>query len=242
MSPPAYGFSKGARGTEIRKDRDLAKVSPFSYSMTMIDKRKEAAYSMGAKLESSLVNKNACAPSPNAYEPNVTLSKLKSPESKFGTATRQPSYDSRKAKLVPGAGTYDIKSVSFNTLKPKFYIGQKLNFDDTMKYIHSIPGPGTHDPTHSVIKTKSPIYSMGARLMATKDTTAIVPGPGTYVNSSEKLRTSAPSFGFGTSKRPEIGGNNKQNTPGPGTYKVPVRVADVPTFELPNRNLEFKNV
>ena len=78
-------------------------------------------------------------------------------------------------------------------------MGQKLSFDDTKKYIHSLPGPGTHEPKNAVIKQKSPIFSMGARIMAQKDTTAIVPGPGSYVNSAEKLRATAPSFGFGTS-------------------------------------------
>jgi len=33
-----------------------------------------------------------------------------------------------------------------------------------------------------------------------------VPGPGSYTNRGEKLKQKAPSFGFGSSKRPEIGG------------------------------------
>jgi hypothetical protein len=43
-------MGKGERGTIIRKDRDLKNVGPFSYNKTFVDKRKEAAYSMGAKL------------------------------------------------------------------------------------------------------------------------------------------------------------------------------------------------
>ena len=60
--------------------------------------------------------------------------------------------------------------------KPKFHMGNKIDFDDTKKYIHSLPGPGTHEPAAQTIKQRSPIYSMGARLMALKNTTAIVPG------------------------------------------------------------------
>jgi hypothetical protein len=183
----------------IRKDRDLANVGPTSYSMSFFDKTKEASYSMGAKLGSSLVNRNIISPSPNAYDPARTLTKLKAPEYKIGTSQRMGSFDMVKAKLVPGAGTYEIKSAAFNTEKPRFHMGQKLSFDDTKKYIHSLPGPGTHEPKCAVIKQKSPIFSMGARIMAQKDTTAIVPGPGSYVNSAEKLRATAPSFGFGTS-------------------------------------------
>jgi hypothetical protein len=120
-------------------------------------------------------------------------------------------------------------------------MGHKLEFDDTKKYIHSLPGPGTHEPTASVIKTKSPIYSMGARLMALKNTTAIVPGPGQYINSAEKLKHKSPSFGFGTSKRPELGAT-KLNVPGPGSYKLPSKVQDVPAYALPNRKDESKYV
>lgn len=72
QSPPAFGFGKQARGTSIRKDRDLANVGPFSYSGSFVDKRKEASYSMGAKLESSIVNKHLYSPAPNVYNPSTT--------------------------------------------------------------------------------------------------------------------------------------------------------------------------
>lgn len=100
---------------------------------------------MGAKLESKLTNKNVNSPPPNAYNVSTTLSKTHYPEFKIGTGARGASYDARKAKLVPAPGTYNIKSMAFEGLeKPKFHMGHKLTFDDTSKYIHSIPGPGTH--------------------------------------------------------------------------------------------------
>ncbi len=149
----------------------------------------------------------------------------------------------RKAKLVPAPGTYDIKSKAFEGLeKPKFFMGQKLTFDDTSKYIHSLPGPGTHNSSINPTRTKAPVFSMGARIKTLKDSTAIVPGPGEYVNSAEKLRMTAPSFGFGTSKRPEIGGNRKTQVPGPGAYKIPSKIQDVPAYALPNRKPESKYV
>lgn len=82
---------------------------------------------------------------------------------------------------------------------------------------------------------------MGARIVALKDTTSIVPGPGSYVNSAEKLKTSSPSFGFGTSKRPVVGAT-KLNVPGPGSYKLNSKIADVPDFAMPNRRAESKYV
>lgn len=88
QSPPAFGFGKSARGTQIRKDRDLANVGPFSYSMSFIDKKKEASYSMGGKLGSSLVQKGVVSPAPNVYNANSTFTKMKAPEFKIGTAQR----------------------------------------------------------------------------------------------------------------------------------------------------------
>lgn len=88
QSPPAFAFGKDSRSISIRKDRDLANVGPFSYSTSFIDKRKEAAYSMGAKLESSLINKHLVSPSPSAYNPLSTFTKFKAPEFKIGTAVR----------------------------------------------------------------------------------------------------------------------------------------------------------
>ena len=66
------------------------------------------------------------------------------------------------------------------------------------------------------------------------------PGAGTY-EFANKTKASAPSYGFGTSKRVDPG-VKKLNVPGPGGYKIPVTVADVPTYSMPNRNEEFKYV
>ncbi len=101
---------------------------------------------MGAKLDSSLVKKGVVSPDPTAYTPNIEPAKTKAPQFRIGTSARGSTYDERKAKFVPAPGTYDIKSQAFAD-KPRSYIGQKLTFDDTAKYIHSVPGPGTHNPT-----------------------------------------------------------------------------------------------
>jgi hypothetical protein len=117
-------MGKQPRGIVIRKDRDLANVGPFSYNKSFADKKSEPKFSMGAKLDSKLVNKNVNSPSPNAYNVNTSLSKTHYPEFKIGTSARGASYDTRKAKLVPAPGTYNIKSMAFEGLeKPKFHMG-----------------------------------------------------------------------------------------------------------------------
>jgi hypothetical protein len=69
-------MGKGARGTMVRKDRDLALVGPFNYNKSFVDKKKEPIFSMGKKLGSSLVNKGVVSPSPDAYSPNTSYTKL----------------------------------------------------------------------------------------------------------------------------------------------------------------------
>lgn len=53
-----------------------------------------------------------------------------------------------------------------------------------------------------------------------------VPGPASY-ESTLNHKTDAPRFGFGTSKRPGI---QSSHTPGPGAYKINVKVAESAAF------------
>lgn len=244
QSPPAFSMGKGdERNKPVRKDRDLKNVGPGSYERTFADKKKDPNYSMGAKLTSSLVKRDAASsPEPGRYNPSTTLSKSKSPAFRIGTEQRSAGFDARKAKLVPGAGQYETKSAAFNIEKPKFHMGVRLDHDDTKKFIHSVPGPGTHSPTGVVGKSRAPVYSMGGKLKSSLTRNEYVPGPGQYVNSAERLKQSSPSFGFGTSQRPDIGGKKNMQVPGPGAYKLPSKIADVPDFAMPNRQGESKYV
>ena len=83
---------------------------------------------------------------------------------------------------------------------------------------------------------------MGALIKKQADTRHIVPGPGNYVNTAENWMRRSPSFSFGSSKRPEMGGSKQNATPGPGHYKVPVKIADVPDYAMPNRKDASKYV
>lgn len=76
LSSPAFSMGKEVRANSVRKDRDLAKVGPFSYTKTFVDKKRDPSFSMGAKLESSLVRKGVVTADPTAYSPKLTLSKV----------------------------------------------------------------------------------------------------------------------------------------------------------------------
>jgi hypothetical protein len=43
------------------------------------------------------------------------------------------------------------------------------------------------------------------------------------------MKRSSPRYGFGSSKRPDIG-YKKDNSPGPGAYKVPSQISNVPKY------------
>lgn len=198
---------------------------------------------MGAKLQSSLVKRDAgSSPEPGRYMPSHHYTKSKSPAFRIGTETRSAGYDERKAKLVPGAGTYQPPVMAFNIAKPRFHMGNKLTHDDTRKFIQSVPGPGTHSPEVKPTKFSSPVFSMGVKLPSTLVKKNEAPGPGQYVNKAERLRSTAPSFGFGSSVRPPIGGPGKMSVPGPGAYKINTKIADAPAFAMPNRSDEHKYV
>ena len=67
----------------------------------------------------------------------------------------------------------------------------------------------------------------------------IVPGPGAYEIHCNNRRE-APRFGFGSSTRKPAKGT--QDTPGPGSYKVNVKIGETPQYALPNKSEEFKYV
>lgn len=83
------------------------------------------------------------------------------PEYRIGKSVRQTNPENK----VPAPGAYELRSMASETIKhPKFHMGQVLNYDCTTKYVHSLPGPGSHDPTQSQTKLRQPLYSMGKKL------------------------------------------------------------------------------
>ena len=70
------------------------------------------------------------------------------------------------------------------------------------------------------------------------DTSNKNPGAGAY-EASLNDKKAAPKFGFGSSTR-----NTKQNmnVPGPGAYRIPSSIGDVPNYAMPNRTDESKYI
>lgn len=137
-------FGKESRTKVNRKDRDLANVSPNTYSQSFADRKREAAYSLGARYASPTEKQRLVGPAPNVYDPTEKLVKDKAPQYRIGSEKRKATYDEVNAKLVPGTGTYDIKPMAINSEKSRFHMGQRLTYDSTTKFLQSLPGPGTH--------------------------------------------------------------------------------------------------
>lgn len=107
------------------------------------------------------------------------------------------------------------------------------------------PGPGAYELAHQDNKnmSKAPAFRMGSE---TRDRNPhmkeqkTVPGAGTYT-SNYNQKSKSPSFGFGSSKRPDIAGK-RDNTPGPGNYKVPTKIADTASYAGIKQTQEYKHV
>ena len=55
-----------------------------------------------------------------------------------------------------------------------------------------------------------------------------VPGPGSYESTFHKKNN---SIGFSRASRDTMSSKSKFQTPGPGSYNLPSKVAEVPTYE-----------
>jgi len=66
------------------------------------------------------------------------------------------------------------------------------------------------------------------------------PGPGAYAVGGNKA-VEGPKFGFGTSQRGKQK-NVGDDTPGPGQYKVPSKISDLPRYAMPDMKEEFRYI
>ena len=172
------------------------------------------------------------------YDPEAGAVKAAAPRFAFGGEKRR-MFDDRQGKNVPAPGNYNIRSQAFED-KYRFHMGIKLKDKQTM----DVPGSGTYNPTDNFTKRTGAGYSMGLKLKSgpLSQSHQVIPGPGQYDGGTTAHKTKAPQFGFGSSKRPDIVGGKKGTTPGPGDYKVPVRISNVEDFALPGRDPASKHI
>ena len=98
---PAFSMGKLKREKETRNDRDFKQIGPGSYTVSMADKKKEPAFSMGArtKIEQNKLN----VPGAGSYVPPSKI--VESQGKTFGVAIELKKPE---GKLGPGPGGYNV--------------------------------------------------------------------------------------------------------------------------------------
>lgn len=139
---------------------------------------------------------------------------------------------------TPGPGSYDSNEKLKNGVK--FSLSKRKEMSKT-----SIePGPGAYN-TNSITMKQNPSFTMRPSDAKLKNSLnrykESIPGPGTYESSFERRNRKAKSIcGFGSSSRTNVAPKEANNTPGPGAYKLPSRVAELPPYENNIKASEFK--
>lgn len=161
-------------------------------------------------------------PGPGNYQPSLNNSKVKTPTWKFGTGPRLQGLNN-STNNIPGPGNYNTTK-GLGSEAPKYsmtakhsYRGNKLN----------VPGPGQYAGDSSVVNSKAPTWKIGTSRRDDSLNRTLKenhPGPGNY-NSLNKEK--GPLFSFG--KDAKIKTEHSSN-PGPGQYKIPASIFNVPTF------------
>lgn len=171
---PAFSIGKDKRTNVIRKDRDLAGVAPGSYNSNLADKKKEPAYSMGAKVQSE--NTKLVVPGAGTYE-----SPSKIVESQGKSMGVKYEVKSLAGKLGPGPGGYSVDKQKKQNLA--YSMGGKLE-DLEFKKKNYVPGPGTHNPEK---RNDIPSMKFGSGQRSEMKSTSLSPGPGGYEQDAARI-------------------------------------------------------
>lgn len=213
-------ISMSSKHNELANDAKFV-PGPGQYNQTSSNyyRPKSPSYKIGTAQRKGLNNFMEANPGPGQYAPqnDTNQVKPKTPSWVIGTGKRPPlnSVDPQ----VPGPGNYNVGA---NLGKgPKYsMVGKNAYGNNTM---NGVPGPGQYNSTTLNYK-KEPSWKIGTGNRDDDLKRVIregVPGPGMY---AANVKDSAPKYGFGTQKR---GGDNKNETPGPGQYHIPCAIVDV---------------
>lgn len=184
------------------------------------------AYTFGSKTIYQLPPSNTLAPGPGTYE--LRSDNIVVPAAVFSSADRTELFKNKD--LTPGPNEYQteiIKKSKSQTLYKPTYSKEKADKDKN-KMIS--PGPGSYNPNKSSVAVS---YSMGNKVYAIgSDKAEPDIGPGHYNPSYNCIQISKSSK-FGSSQR-----NFKYDTdtPGPGTYQLPITKALTTRFGLSERS------
>jgi len=186
---------------------------PGAYNISLKNKSSQPAYRIGSASRDTLSRAQGDTPGPGNYNlRNIH----KGAAIRIGTSTRAPL---NSVKNVPGPGSYNYKTKVGEG--PKIVMNPRRDDVTKSQNDRSIPGPGAYNPN---LKSHTSSAGIGSGERGELYGSRTNPGPGQYdVRSGLK----GPKYGFGHEKRDhEI----TSSTPGPGYYKLPPKIGDVPSY------------
>ena len=217
------------RGEDLEFKYRIKNPGPWDYNTQSIEilHKKSPAWILRPKHSNddskSKIDTKILTPGPASYLPKIDSIKKVTAKWKMSTSGRNVM---NAFKLnTPGPGTYTYDNInSKGTMFPK---SKRI---DLAKSTYA-PGPGSYSPSDINLK-QIPSYTLRAKEFNKKSGLNIykdnVPGPGMY---NPTLHRKSNSIGFGKSKRGDIALKSQIDTPGPGAYTIPSRVAEVPYYE-----------
>jgi len=187
-------------------------------------------FTFSGKAEEKLINYN---PGPGTYDDTYAKVKGSNPSFRMGTAGRGDSPGKERGDS-PGPGMYDGDKMKSSV---SYTLGGKANDPKSNGY----PGPGSYEADSSRIRTQNPSVGFGSSPSRTvhgspyKSTGEHGDGldPRDFIDPKHDPGV-AYSFGKEEQRPPAEG------TPGPGQYYLPVKLANVNKYVLPNQSEEFK--
>jgi len=166
---------------------------------------------------------NTSLPGPGSYKPVEDAIKKSSSRWKINNTGRNVVSLSKYS--TPGPGSYNIDENKRN--------GVKFSKSYRKGIMNSItnPGPGSYEAGNPSLKC-NPSFTI--RQKETKLARSIekykndIPAPGFYTSAYNKKSN---SIGFTRAKRNTNLSTSSNQTPGPGAYNIPSRVAEFPSYE-----------
>ena len=127
----------------------------------------------------------------------------------------------------PGPGNYNLNERTLSTAPAYTMGGGALRKSKSGKT--DMPGPGAYNPRVDYSRENLGGVKIGTSPRGTKYENHGIPGPGNYNVSG---RITGPAYGIGSGSRSNA---KYDQTPGPGHYKVPYYVAQMPRYMMPDK-------
>lgn len=184
------------------------------------------AYSIGKKFPAEPVTTDKFSPSPDTY--NIRKEEIIVPTRSFGKADRSMSVPK---SMVPGPGSYEIKSFLELSFTAKAGKKPKAPREKNDKSKLDTPGPASYNPK----KPSTAIsFSMGNKTFGLISSENYSLGPGQYQANYDSIKPNT-AVSFTKAHRETLPPSTE--VPGPGSYSLK-EIKEVPQYVFPKEQRE----